>query len=450
MTSGRGTKIVVMTKHFLYLPLYYAHYRNYFGFLPATHHIDKIVQSRDQTDLSAFEMLMDTTSEENRDIDFAVADPTCILDHPRGAGPAPIVLAELISNTAFWAIDRRSRAMQLVKEIGQFDNIISFHPGTTSYGIASRIYRDAGRPDALKRSIRKVDPGKELIALKKSEKNTIALSPDILGIDDLVSTNTDFNIDFIFANSPEYTSVLITGLLSRTDVVDEKHALIVGLLKALHQSIKLIRQRMPDVIDFANSTFESSGIENVMRTLNRIDEAHIFPASVEVDQVHWINAARVAGDAKGTPWNDASHATAMNTYDKAIQPYCHLAKSAVSEIESRLARALELAPVTASLVSRLRAPIFCSIVAILAANLLHWSAPWVFLLIFAWGTTASHLFGFVPRSKVWFLHWVVLLAFYCVFAGFVTYGWDKGIAIGILVALALMEMTFIYNESQKR
>ena len=97
-----------MTKHFLYLPLYYAHYRKYFGFIPAPHRIkNTIVQSRDQTDVSAFEMLMDTTSEENRDIDFAVGDPTCILDYPQGAGPAPIILAELISNAAFWAINRR-------------------------------------------------------------------------------------------------------------------------------------------------------------------------------------------------------------------------------------------------------------------------------------------------------------------------------------------------------
>ena len=103
-----------------------------------------------------------------------------------------------------------------------------------------------------------------------------------------------------------------------------------------------------------------------------------------------------------------------------------------------------------SLLNKLKAPISCSIVAILAAKFLHWSAPWVFLLIFAWGITASHLLGFVSRSKVWFLHWIVLLAFYGVFAGLVTYRWDKSLSIGTLVALALMEMTFIYAESQKK
>lgn len=442
----KKSKIVVMTDHFLYLPLYYASSKNYFGFLPPGHSIN-IVPSIDRTDVSAFRMLMDVTSEENREIDFAVADPACILDSNSGTGPAPVILAELISNTAFWAIDRRTRPISFIKDIASFDRIIAFHPGTTSYGIASRIFRDAGKAEAIKR----VQPGQELVALQDSKKGTIALSPDILGIDQLISNHSEYNIDLALGSTPEYNSVLLTGLMTRSDVAAQYPELARGLLKALQQSLLLIKQCTPDVVRYANDRFLGYGEDHVVRALYRTDECHVFPTTIEVSEAHWINAARVACDAKkGCRWDAAAQSEALRLYQQSILPYSHLAKSAVHEIYSRVATALETEPPKTSIIKELGVPLLWLAVSGVVTKWLHWSAPVALACAVLLGVSVARLAGFAFRSMGWFLHWLIVSATFVVFAGWQTFGWNRDLVLGIIATLVVGELSFIHSESKKK
>jgi hypothetical protein len=443
--SVKEIKIVVMTDHFLYLPLYYAWHRSFFGFIPQSYSIS-IDPSTDQTDVSAFQMLMDVTSEDNREVDFSVGDPACILDHKPGTGPAPVILAELISNTAFWAVDRRLHSISFIKDLAEFDRIIAFYPGTTSFGIASRIYREAGKPLSIKR----VKPGDELTALKASAKNTIALSPDILGIVQLVSKNSQYNIDFALGITSEYHSVLLTALMTRTDVIAQHPELVLGLLKSLQQSLLLIRQLTPDVIGYANERFLGYGEEHVLGALQTADECHVFPTNIEVIEAHWLNAARVACDAKGTPWDVNAQTTAKRIYQQAIQPYGHIGKSAVAAIYSRVGVALEVETPKKSLFRELLGPLSWLTISAAATKWLHWSSPIALFIAVIAALGIARLANFTYPSWGWFLNWVVVISIFVLFEGWQTFGWSWQVVLGIVATLFATELGLIHAESNKK
>jgi hypothetical protein len=437
------TKIVVMDTHFLYLPLFYAKHKNFFGFLPPNYSVD-IVRSSDRTDLSAFSMLMDTTSTKNMGIDFAVCDPACVLDTGYDSGPSPVVLAELISNTAFWAIDRKSPPTAFLKDLGQFTKIIAFHPGTTSYGIASRISRDGGKD---LHTIKSVYPNEELSALRGSASGTVALSPDILGIDHLLSNFDEFKIYLALGTTREYSSVLLTGLMTRDDVVRDHRDLVAGLLKALQQSMILIRHVTPDSITYANERFSGYGEDVVVRAFKRAEEGHVFPATIEVREAHWLNAAQVAADAKGDLYDPTE---ALRIYQQHIAPFAPLAQQAAREVYMQITSALEAAPSKTSFWRLYGLPTIWIGLGAASTLWFHWSSPIVIALMLITGTYIAGLVRFAPSSTGFYLHWTFLIMIVLLVIFGITYHRNGQMILGMIVAVSLSEAAIIHAESKKR
>lgn len=324
MQPPRRVKIIEMAHHFLYLPVHYAHHAKFFGCVPDRYELS-VESTPSKTDRGAYRQLMSGAKSGDDYIGFAVADPAELLHDQDTQLSPPVVLAGLITNSSFWAVDRRTHKIRFLRDLASFDKIIAFAEGTTSNGIAHRIYRDANK----RPSVRSVEPGKELTLLTSSPKGTMALTPDLLGIDKLLSDQADiYHVDLALGTTPEYNNVLVTALLSRADVVQEHPELVRGLLTAIQRAMLLVRFADPRVVKFAIDSYgESEG--RIAGALRRAADAQVFPASIEVSQAHWLNAARAAADAAGRPYDDAEHDRVGHLFRSAVEPYQVYAKDAI-------------------------------------------------------------------------------------------------------------------------
>lgn len=273
MQTRKRVTIVQTAHHFLYLPVHYALHANCFGCVPDRYDLS-LLSAPGGTDRKAYQLLKQGRAESHNYIGFAVADPAELLHDQDAHISPPVVLAGLITNSSFWAVDRRSHTVRFIKDLAAFDKIIAFSEGTTSNGIARRIYRDAKKDPA----IISVETGAELTTLTTSAKGTMALTPDVLGLDKLLADQSDvYHVDLVLGKTPEYNNVLVTALLSRTDVVEEHPELVRGLLKAIQRATLLVRFADPEVVKYAMDTYGESETR-ILGALHRAADAQVFPA----------------------------------------------------------------------------------------------------------------------------------------------------------------------------
>jgi hypothetical protein len=319
------TRIVVADQHFLYLPLYFAHHKKYFGLLPKSCRIE-IVRSAKFTDASAYEMLMDQDQPAHHGMDVAVCDPAAVLFRTQ-PNTHPVVLAGLLTNSAFWVVDHKANKGAHLESLSTFNGVIAFKKGTTSFGIASRIFQN---PEA----IQCVNPKEELHTLVDSGVGTIALSPDILSIQKLLETRgQSFGIEMALADTPEYNGMLVTALLTRRDVLETKAELIQALLKAVQISLDLVRQSTEEVIQYACDRFGEQR-HTVERALKEAERTTVYPPEIKVQQPHWMKLAETAYSSVGHQFDSAARDKALSYYRSAVQPYENWASQAVKTVKS--------------------------------------------------------------------------------------------------------------------
>jgi hypothetical protein len=326
MEARKRVTIVETAHHFLYLPLHYALHANCFGCVPSNYEIG-LWPAPSKTDREAYKLLMKGRAEGYEYIGFAVADPAELLHDQDNHLAPPVVLAGLITNSSFWAVDRRTHEVRFLRDLAAFDRIIAFPEGTTSHGIATRIYRDAQKTPA----IQTVEPGKELTLLTDFAKGTIALTPDLLGLDKLLADQSDkYHVDLVLGKTPEYNNVLVTALLSRTDVVNDHPNLVRGLLMAIQRATLLVRIADPEVIRYAMDTYGESE-SRITGALRRAADAQVFPATIEVSQAHWENAGRAAADAAARQYDKNEHERVRRMFQSAVNPYKGTVMQAITD-----------------------------------------------------------------------------------------------------------------------
>ncbi len=339
MSGQEEVEIVTAGEHFLYLPLYYAATRDvdFFGYIPKKYSIKvdggdlTAGNRRTRTDRKALELLLDTDYSGHKKKLFAVCDPAVLAAFPLPVtgGEEPAIIASLISNTAFWAVDHQQRPVPTLADLAEFDQILAWSEGTTCHRIAAHISSFA-KPRRRPR-IQTVAMGRELDSLRESTKGTLAISPDIMLIQDLVEKNDNFKVLYALGKSPEYSNVLVTALITLRSVVEERPDLVHGLLRALQRAVVLTRILDDRVLDFAAQRFQQDGPEAVKRALMRANDSHVFPRSVEVDQARWVNACRLSFAAKKQTLTSTREARSVELFDRFIAPYVGLAASVYQE-----------------------------------------------------------------------------------------------------------------------
>jgi ABC-type nitrate/sulfonate/bicarbonate transport system substrate-binding protein len=406
-------KIVVFESPiFLYLPLYYARQKNWFNFLPPGYDID-ITSSVGKTDKSCFDMLMSENSTY-ANIAFALADPTAILDHfPLGRQRRPAVIASMITNTAFWAVNHGSLRSRDAFDLAKFDKIITFGPGTTSYGIAAGILRRAARDTAS--AIYDVDPKQELTTLLKGTKGNVCLSPDILGIGEVLENNVGFEIELALGVTPEFDNVLETALITRTDVLNEHGELVDALLKALQYALVMVRIQEPDVVQYADDYFRGKGEERVRRALNLAREANVYPTNIEVREACWIKAAEVAAHADAATFTPEKRQEAREVFDATIAPHINRANDAVDAAYAALRGSLQIRDVGETRWNAIEW-VSCGVIAsalVMAPVLARW-LDWAIVALIGAAVGSAAVSRKVVKPTLWKLNAYML---YALFAG---------------------------------
>ncbi|MBZ0110371.1 MAG: hypothetical protein K8F52_17105 [Candidatus Scalindua rubra] len=321
-------QIVEVDEFFLYLPLYFAKDQGFFGFVPDKYEIE-IIKSKKKTDNSAYEMLMGT-SDDYSDIMFAICDPITVLNKGlKGKFKEPIILASLITNYAFWAVNHQTHKVIMLKDLGKFEKIICYEPGTTSYAVAKRIYHDANVKKPIEDFIVTVQPNSELTRFTEAKPGTVVISPDLLGIDALVGRKESYNIEFAIGTTEEYGDAVITALISRQEILNNHRELVRGVLKALQKSLLHVRRNEEDVVDLAEQTLRDG--ERAMGALKTANDYNVFPESIETKRSHWERAVKAISLSRNKTFSEYELCESFSMYDKVVKPYCHMAKEIFHE-----------------------------------------------------------------------------------------------------------------------
>jgi hypothetical protein len=352
-----------MGKHFLYLPLYFAAHRRFFGLLPDDVHVE-IERCDAGTDEATYAQMMLESPEFAEDV-IAVTDPVKIFNTELKAARKPAVVATLVTNGAFWAVNHGQQTINGLRDLGVFERVIAFAPGTTSYSIAARIARESGRSTQLEQFIEVVEQGKELLLLTDSlkGKNAVALSPDVLRIEDMVQSRKA-SIELALGRTAEYNDVLVTALVSHSDFVAANKDIIQAIVAAVQKALVMTRLQHPDVIQYAADAFRFG--EHVAGALRMAVQADVIPLSTAVARAHWLHAAKAHFESAhpGSAWTKDEEARSQDYFRDCIEPYAGFAEEATRHVlegvsadsarPSRWSRAMPFAvPVAAALASPL-------------------------------------------------------------------------------------------------
>lgn len=328
----RTIRIIQMEKHFLYLPIYYAIQEKFFGFLPSD--IEVVIDDpvAERTDVACYDQMM-SDMKIYKDSVIAITDPIQILRTNIKDRKLPAVLAAIATNGAFWAVNHGTLKRGGLRALGFFDRIITFDKGTTSYNIAARIAHDSGKNIPLDQFIKVVSPGNELLLLSDPniDSNTVALSPNILEIVELIKNNPQFSIELPIGSTPEYNDVLVAALVSNNEFVSGNLEIISGILRGLQKSLKLIHDLNDDVIQFCHNYFRNS--ENAREALTRAIEANVVPFNVKIAQSHWMSAAKAnkVAEDQNLNWSVSDENNALEYFEKCIKPYEKIRSGALIE-----------------------------------------------------------------------------------------------------------------------
>lgn len=320
-------KILVMDRHFLYLPLYLAQFDHpdsgkipWFGEVPSKYSIEITVPTRDtdRTDKAVFDALVDSRLASS-DIMFAACDPNVLLARQ---DKNAMIAASLVASFAFWAVNHDPGDIRLVSELSSFDKILCYKPGTTSNMIARWI----AKLDTDKLEV--VNSRQEITEMENRGGRSLAISPEVLQIANSIYGPLDRNgkrtqIVLDLCNTKEFSNVLTTVLFTRSEVVEKYPDLVSGILTALQRALLAIHAEHPMV---------GECVRRAYRDAHRLDEAleiakrgNVFPETIHVRHDRWqracefyyISQSMARGEDNYTPTTEEQR-QAEQLYERSV------------------------------------------------------------------------------------------------------------------------------------
>lgn len=329
MTSEAAirAKILVMDRHFLYLPLYLAQFddpvigkRPWFNKVPPQYSLEVTLPQRDSdhNDSAVFGQLMEARLSSS-DVMFAACDPTVLFGRQDGNA---MMAASLVASSAFWAVNHDADNVRLVSDLSSFDKILCYEPGTTSNLIARRI---AKRDTNKLHIVRSTD---EIPQLEKLGEGTLALSPEVLKIANLVygplrPGEKRAKIVLELSTSKEFSNVLTTVLFTRVEVLEKHPELVCGVLAALQSALLAIHAGHPMVKAAATNSYRDAF--HLDEALAIASSGNVFPETIHVRHDRWqrasefyyISQAMAEGRDKST-LTKAEQRKTEEIYEKAV------------------------------------------------------------------------------------------------------------------------------------
>jgi hypothetical protein len=419
--------IRVIDRHFLYLPLYLAQFeppggkQPWFGKLPPGYSLEITVPEREKhrTDAHVFDELMNARLGSS-DLMFAVCDPTVLL---RRRDKNARMVAALIANSAFWAVNHHARDMRLISDLSSFDRIVCYEEGTTSNLIARRI----ARKDTAK--LRVVPSTLEIQALKELGEGTLAISPEVLKIANLVhgeleSGEQRAEIVMDLCSTKEFSNVLTTVLFTRAEVIDKHEGLVSALASALQSSLIAIHSENEVVQQCARSNFRDAyRVEDALAIATR---GNVFPETIRIRRDRWqracefffISQAIADGREKAT-LTRSEQLIAEECYEETVLDHklSDLVSNAIIDsfrhgmagpkptLRERLRAAVPMGAAACAVFGFgfgvghvFGAPVSSTSKAVMAAS-------WLLMVVTGW--VAGELTGFRKRSPLYVVNWAI-------------------------------------------
>ena len=331
-----------MEKYFLYLPVYYAIYKNFYDFTkdPSNNYILLQAEQPDnavKTDKAVFECLVKRSSEEPESAVFAIGDPRSIALKSNWSTSPVRLIGALITGSPFWAIDHGKCETLTINDLCKFDTIVSYTPGTTSYDLVCSVLSDNGI------SLSKIDPvpAKTEIAnfLEPSapggnNNQTITITPDIIGIVD-TNASSDYDIvEYSVGSDHNLSYLLITALATTQDTIYKHPELVMAFIKSVQRAINELHARNPEIIRYAATVFTKNDEAKVLKALDLADQSHVYPHDIGINEVLWLNAVTRAIRADGEKVTENSLKRSKEVYSLIGKSNEQLVRSALNELNS--------------------------------------------------------------------------------------------------------------------
>ena len=394
--SNRSIHILQMGKHFLYLPVYFAAHHKFFDLLPKGVSVVIDLPNSKHTDDATYDEMMNA-SEDYRDFQMAITDPIQIFRTPLALARKPAILATLVTNGGFWAVNHGSRPVKSLRDLGGFDRIVAFDKGTTSYRIATRIARESGITKPLATFIHVVSPGNELSRMNKNrmQGNTVALSPDILRIEHMEGRKA-VSVELELAKTAEYSN----------EFVDANPDICQGIVSGIHKALLMTQRLDSTVTAFAKDYFHYS--ERAEGALKKAVDVGVIPTSVAIAEGHWKNAAKAyfASGVSDITWSKAEERKADEYYDACVRPYEKFSREAILHVIAD-----PVSPPEPDTIWKKMAPFVAMLIAIGITALFGW-VPALVITLMMFSTYAAA--EWVKRTKRSFFKYVLAA---CAFVG---------------------------------
>ncbi|MDR0868833.1 MAG: hypothetical protein LBP75_10250 [Planctomycetota bacterium] len=389
----RRKKIVILTSqyHELYLPLYYA---TWIGELSWFHWFRQRVnlllkrvdiQIRDisefshdcgeDLDAAVYEVMMNNGGSENidgQDIYLTITDPTQIFKAKLTEKHLPAVLATIVTNGGFWAVEpykkdippdtTDDKAVNNVKTnmdtiVENYNYILAYAEGTTSYRVAQVIKEYGKSIKAIE--IKKLNEDKKTHKIEFDDtdiQQTIAVSPNILSI--LGQEASDHLRNVMHLNQTgKFDNVISCALIGRSNVVTEDAFFVGYIVGEIEYAVKKIQELSntkrgkDELIKFmkylldryykrmsvaGGTTSEKSTVadEAIIRCINymcKYQTTQTMNGDVTVDKSRWQSTAQLwfeIKNIKSEPENPKSNANTVitNYFEHCISPYADIKK----------------------------------------------------------------------------------------------------------------------------
>jgi hypothetical protein len=333
-----------MEKYFLYLPVYYAIYKDLYDFTkdPSNNYNYTLLQADKpdnavKTDKAVFECLVKRSSEEPESAVFAIGDPRSIALKPNWATSPVRLIGALITGSPFWAIDHGKCETLTINDLCKFDSIVSYTPGTTSYDLVCSVLRDNGI------SLSKLDPVPAKTEIPKflepsapggNNNQTITITPDIIGIVD-TNASRDYDIvEYSVGSDHNLSYLLITALATTQDTIYKHPELVMAFIKSVQRAINELHARNPEIIRYAATVFTKNDEAKVLKALELADQSHVYPHDIGINEVLWLNAVTRAIRADGEQVTENSLKRSKEVYSLIGKSNEQLVRSALNELKS--------------------------------------------------------------------------------------------------------------------
>ena len=320
-------QILVMERHFLYLPLYLAEYeckekgkQSFYGKLPSQYEV--IVKPLDRkikkSDAAVFGALMDSRIGSS-DLMFAACDPTVILARP---DKNALMAASLISSSAFWAINHNAENVRVVSDLSSFDKIICYGEKTTSNLIARRIVKNNTE------KLKEVNPRGEIDYLNELRDGELVITPELLTIANLLHGTLGpgqkrCEIVLNLSSTKEFSNVLTTALFTRAEVVEQHPKLVAGVLTALQLALNAIKGQHEIVADCIQDNYRDAFFQD--KALEIARTSNVFPETIEIRRDRWLRACEfyyishaIAEGRNKNTLNKKEELVGENVYEQAV------------------------------------------------------------------------------------------------------------------------------------